>query len=277
MNYQIGHYNHLRILSFGLHGAMLDGGNEQILMPKKYLTPQMKEGDEVDVFVYLDQDDRPVATTEQAKAEVGQFAFLRVAWVNKYGAFLDWGLTKDLFVPYSEQALRMVKDASYLVFIYLDEKTDRIVATQKLERYLMDVSEGLEAGQKVNIRIWKQTEMGFKVVVNDRFAGLVYKNEIFQPLHIGDQMEARIKNVRPDGKLDIALQNDGKYHVDDFSEELLQALLATPEHFLPMGDHSPAEEIYDRFRVSKKTFKRALGALYKRKVIEIQERGIKLL
>src|SRR5574344_1968014 len=203
LNYQIGHHNHLRILSFGLHGAMLDGGNEQILMPKKYLTPQMKEGDEVDVFVYLDQDDRPVATTEQAKAEVGQCAFLHVAWVNKYGAFLDWGLTKDLFVPYSEQALRMVKDASYLVFIYLDEKTDRIVATQKIERYLQDVYEGLKAGQKVNIRIWKQTEMGFKVVVNDHFAGLVYKNEISQPLHIGVQMETKKKNIRPDGKLDI--------------------------------------------------------------------------
>ena len=273
--YSLGRYNTLKILRFGIHGAQLDGGSEEILMPQKYVKREWKEGDEVRVFVYLDQDDRPVATTEDAKAEVGQFAFLRVAWVNKYGAFLDWGLTKDLFVPYREQSRPMVKDASYLVYIYLDEKTERIVATNKLDRYLKNTTQEFEEGQKVNVRIWKQTDLGFKVIVNDICEGLVYRNEVFQPLHIGDRLEAYVKTVRADGHLDIVLQNDGKHHVDDFAQRLFDALKEAGG-FLPMGDNTSPDDIYNRFGVSKKTFKRSLGALYKQKVVEILPDGIKL-
>lgn len=276
MEYQLGHYNKLKILRFGSHGAQLDGGSEEILMPQKYLTPQLKEGDEVKVFVYLDQEDRLVATTENAMAEVGEFAFLRVAWVNIYGAFLNWGLTKDLFVPYHEQQKRMVKDSAYLVYIYIDDKTGRIVATDRLNRYIKDFAEGYKVGQKVNIIVWKQTDMGFKVIVDENFGGLVYKNEIFQILHPGDKLEAFVKTVREDGRLDIALQNEGKYHVEDFSARLFQELREAGG-FLPIGDKLPAEEIYNRFAVSKKTYKKALGSLYKRRVLRIDDDGIHLL
>lgn len=274
--YNLGHYNQLVILEFGLHGALLDGGDEKILMPKKYVPEGAKVGDEVEVFVYLDQEDRLVATTETALAEVGQYAFLRVAWVNKYGAFLNWGLTKDLFVPYSEQNRKMVKDAAYLVYIYIDDKTGRIVATAKLDRYVQLTTDAYEAGQKVSIQVWKQTEMGFKVIVDNCCAGLVYKNEVFRPLHIGDTMTAIVKTVRPDGRLDIALQNSGKQHVDDFSEQLVVAL-QDAGGFLPVGDSTSPEEIYERFAVSKKTFKKVVGTLYKQRIITIEDDGVRLL
>ncbi|MBP3775142.1 MAG: GntR family transcriptional regulator [Bacteroidaceae bacterium] len=276
MSYSIGKFNRLRIADFNSHGALLDGGTEQVLMPGKYVSPESKVGDEVEVFVYLDQQDRPVATTEQPLAQVGQFAFLRVAWVNKYGAFLHWGVTKDLFVPYREQARRMVKDAAYLVYIYIDQVTGRIVATNKLDRYVQIQKQGYAKGQKVNVWVWKQTEMGFKVIVDNQYQGLVFKNEIFRPLHIGDALTAVVKSVRPDGKLDISLQNDGKRHLDDFSEQLFAQLQAAGG-FLPVNDDTPPEEIYQRFGVSKKTFKRTIGTLYKKQVISLEDDGIRLV
>ncbi|MDD7250502.1 MAG: S1-like domain-containing RNA-binding protein [Prevotellaceae bacterium] len=273
---EIGHYNTLRITGFTSHGALLDGDGETILMPRKYVTPELQTGDEVRVFVYLDQDDRLVATLEQPRGEVGQFCFLRVAWVNKYGAFLDWGLTKDLFVPYREQWRRMVKDASYLVYIYIDDKTGRIVASSKLDKFVQTQTDGYRVGQAVKVVVWKQTPMGFKVIVDGKYAGLVYRNEIFQPLHIGDKLDAYVKSVRPDGKLDIVLQTDGKRHVDDFAQQLFEALRQAGG-FLPVGDATPADEIYSRFEVSKKTFKRAVGSLYKQGVITISDEGIRLV
>lgn len=275
--YKLGHYNSLSIIEFGEHGALLDGGDCNILMPKKYVSPTLKTGDKVDVFVYLDQEDRLVATTENALAQVGDFAFLKVAWTNNYGAFLNWGLTKDLFVPFKEQGRKMVKDLSYLVYIYIDEQTGRIVATTKLDRYINYDTTGIyQDGQVVHAIVWKQTDIGFKVIVDKQYGGLIYKNEIFQPLHVGDTLEAYVKVVRPDGKLDIALQRNGKEHINDFTEQLLQ-ILREEGGFLPLTDNSSPEEISSRLSVSKKTYKKAVGALYKKRLISIEENGIRLL
>ena len=274
--YKLGHYNQLEILELCEHGAYLDGGEEKILMPQKFLTDNARPGDTVNVFVYLDQDNRLVATTEHALAEVGQFAYLKVAWVNQYGAFLSWGLTKDLFVPFKEQNKKMEKQRSYLVYIYIDDMTRRIVASAKLDKFVQMTCDKYNAGDSVNVIVWKQTEMGYKVIVDNTYAGLVYKNEIFQQLHIGDQLDAVIKSVRPDGRLDVALQRDGKLHVDEVSEKILVALCEAGG-FLPYGDKTSPEEIYRQFGVSKKTFKKGVGALYKKRLLLIEEKGIKLL
>ena len=275
--YELGRYNTLSIVEFGEHGALLDGGDRNILMPKKYVESSWKPGDEVRVFVYLDQEERLVATTETALAKVGDFAFLKVAWTNKYGAFLDWGLNKDIFVPFKEQGKKMMKDHSYLVYIYIDDQTGRIVATTKLDRYINYETDGVyQEGQTVGITVWKQTDIGFKVIVDNQYAGLVYKNELFRPLQTGDRMEAYIKNVRTDGRLDISLQRSGKEHVMDLAEQILQALRAEGG-FLPLPDSSTPEEIAEHFPVSKKAYKKAIGALYKKRIIAIEEDGIRLL
>jgi predicted RNA-binding protein (virulence factor B family) len=274
--YKIGHYNQLEILELGEHGAYLDGGEEKILMPKKFIPENARPGDTVSVFVYLDQDNRLVATTEQALAEVGQFAYLKVAWVNQYGAFLSWGLTKDLFVPFKEQNKKMEKDRSYLVYIYIDDMTKRIVASAKLDKFVEVSCDKYNTGDSVKVIVWKQTELGYKVIVDNTYAGLLYKNEIFQQLHIGEQLDAVIKSVRPDGRLDVALQRDGKFHVDESSEKILAALREAGG-FLPYGDKTSPEEIYRQFGISKKTFKKSVGALYKKHLLSIEEKGIKLL
>ena len=274
--YKIGHYNQLEILELGEHGAYLDGGEEKILMPKKFIPENARPGDTVSVFVYLDQDNRLVATTEQALAEVGQFAYLKVAWVNEYGAFLSWGLTKDLFVPFKEQNKKMEKDSSYLVYIYIDDMTKRIVESAKLDKFVEVSCDKYNTGDSVKVIVWKQTELGYKVIVDNTYAGLLYKNEIFQQLHIGEQLDAVIKSVRPDGRLDVALQRDGKFHVDESSEKILAALREAGG-FLPYGDKTSPEEIYRQFGISKKTFKKSVGALYKKQLLSIEEKGIKLL
>lgn len=269
-----GHFNRLRIVRFTDHGAILDGGKVEILMPKSYVEPEMHVGDEVEVFVYFDQSDRLVATRERPLAEVGDFAFLQTAWTNRFGAFMDWGLMKDLFVPFSEQGKTFVKGRSYWVYIYIDDRTGRIVGTSKLDRYLSIDYPQLATGQEVEILVWKQTDLGYKVIVENQFEGLVYRNETFAPIRIGDKLKAVVKNVRPDGKIDIALQHSGKKLIDGFAQALMHELYEAGG-FLPYGDHSPAEEIASRFHVSKKTFKKTVGTLYKQRAIEIGEDGIR--
>lgn len=273
--YTLGQINKLNIIRFTDHGAILDGGSTEILMPKKYVLPEWHTNDEVEVFVYLDQSNRLVATTEKPFATVGQFAYLKVAWTNKYGAFMSWGLTKDLFVPFGEQRHHFMQNRSYLIYIYIDDKTGRIVGTSKLDRNIRDWDNSFNVGDEVEILIWKKTDLGYKVIVENAFEGLIYSNEIFQPIHIGMKQFAYIKNVREDGKIDIALQKTGKQLTIDTAELILQKL-NDAGGFLPYGDHSSAEEIADIFCVSKKAFKRALGSLYKGRMITIENEGIKL-
>ena len=226
-----------------------------------------------EVFIYLDQSERLVATTETPYAQVGDFAFLEVAWVNQYGAFLDWGLMKDLFVPFREQKMKMQKGKSYIVHVHLDEDSYRIMASAKVDRYIDTGFPPYQVGDEVEVLIWQKTDLGLKVIVNNRYAGMLYDDQVFKPLHTGDFATAYISQVRPDGKLDLRLSPPGQAAVQDFSEQLLQYLKDNGGHTV-LGDKSPAEDIYDVFGVSKKVFKKAVGDLYKRRLIRIESNGL---
>lgn len=278
MMIKIGDYNTLRITRFTDHGAYLDGGDVgEILMPKAYVRREMRPGDEVDVFVYLDQSERLVGTLETPLARVGDFAFLRVAWTNEFGAFLDWGLMKDLFVPFREQKMRMEQGRSYLVHIHIDEDTQRIVGSAKVERYLQPATPSqYHRGQELEVIVQQKTPLGFKVIADNRCAGMIYDNQIFEAEpHAGEVRTATVVNVRPDGKLDLSLQRIGKNRFRDFATQLEEELINAGGE-LPYGDDSTPEEIMERFGVSKKTFKRAVGNLYKAQKLAISSRKIVL-
>ena len=269
----LGNYNTLRVTRFSDHGAYLDGGPlGEILMPKKYVPRSLRPGDEIEVFVYLDQSERLVGTLETPLACVGDFAYLRVAWTNEFGAFLDWGLTKDLFVPFREQKMRMVQDRSYLVYIHVDPETQRLVGTAKVERYLKRATpDRYHRGQEVEIIVQQKTPLGFRCIVDNRCGGHLYDNQTFDTVpHTGDVLTATVVNIRPDGRLDLSLQRIGKGRFRDFAGQLLEELHSAGGT-LPFSDHSTPEEIQQRFGVSKKTFKRALGTLYKSGHISIEE------
>ena len=259
-------------------GMYLDGGEEgRILLPSRYVPQGCEVGDELNVFLYLDNEERLVATTQQPLAQVGDFACLRVAWVNQYGAFLDWGLMKDLFVPFREQRERMEVGRRYVVHVHLDDESYRIVASAKVERYLsVDEQPPFQSGDEVDVLVWKRTDLGYKVIVDNRYAGLLFENQVFRPLRVGDKMQAYVRQVRPDSKIDLALQREGRGKVADFSEELLEYIRRNQGR-IQLTDKSPAEDIYAAFGVSKKTFKQAVGDLYKRRLIRLEADGIRLL
>ncbi len=274
---ELGRMNRLTVVKAVDFGLYLDGGREgEILLPSRYVPENTQIGDEIDVFLYLDSEERLIATTEHPKAMVGDFAYLQVAWVNNFGAFLDWGLMKDLFVPFREQKMKMLKGQSYIVHLHIDEESYRIMASAKVERYLSKDMPPYKEGDEVDVLVWQKTDLGFKVIVDNRFGGLLYDSEVFRSLHTGDRTKAYIKQVRPDGKLDLTLNLHGKAAVDDFSEVLLEHLHKNGGK-TSLGDKSPAEEIYARFGVSKKVFKKAVGDLYKRRLIEIVPDGLRLV
>ena len=276
MEIHLGEINRLTVIKSVDFGMYLDGDQEgEILLPTRYVPEGLKIGDELDVFLYLDSEERLIATTEKPLAMVGDFAWLNVAWVNEYGAFLDWGLMKDLFVPFREQKMRMEIGNSYIVHVHIDEESYRIVASAKVERYFSKDFPEYENGDKVEILVWQKTDLGFKVIIDNKFGGLIYADEIFRHITTGDRMEAYIKTVREDGKIDVSLQPAGRRHTEEFSETLHQYLI-DHKGVCDLGDKSPADDIYDRFKVSKKVFKKAIGELYKQHVIIISEEGIKL-
>lgn len=275
---ELGNYNTLRILRRTDPGIYLDGGDiGDILLPNRYITPQMHIGDEITVFIYLDQEERPVATTEQPMVKVGEFAYLEVAWINQYGAFLKWGLQKDLFCPFREQKQRMEQGRSYIVYVKVDEESYRLMATAKVEKYLSIPEERpLQHGDAVDCLVWQKTDLGFKVIVNNRYQGQLYDNQIFQPLRTGYRLTAYVDHVRQDGKIDLTLQPTGRQQTLDFVEVLLRYLYENNGH-CELDDHSPSELIADRFKVSKKVYKKAIGDLYRRRLITITEDGIHLV
>lgn len=275
---KLGDYNTLRIIRFTDHGAYLDGGEVgEILLPKAYVEREMRPDDEVTAFVCLDQQERLVATLETPLARVGDFAFLRVAWTNEHGAFLDWGLMKDLFVPFREQRMRMERGRSYIVYVRIDEETQRLIATAKVERHLKPATpEDFHRGQEVELLIWRKTPIGYKVIVDNKVDGMIYDNQIFEPINIGDRCSGAVVTVREDGKLDVSLQRIGANRFRDFSETLLDELKAAGGE-LPFSDRSSAEVISARFGVSKKTFKRALGTLYRQRLIQLFDEKITLV
>ena len=282
---KLGEYNLLRVKEearregFGeVFGMYLDAGREgEILMPQKYVPEGTMPGDEIECFVYLDQDERPIATTEKPFAKVGDFAYLECSWVNEYGAFLDWGLTKDIFCPFREQKKRMEIGDKFIVHIHIDEESYRIVASAKIEHYLKepDSTCELQRGSEADILIWQKTDLGFKVIVNNSYPGLIYEDQIFKYIHTGDRMKAYVSNMRPDGKIDLTLQPLGIAAAEDFSATLLD-YIKDNGGYCALNDKSDPEEIKRLFHVSKKIFKKATGDLYKKKLITLAEDGLHL-
>lgn len=274
---KLGDFNHMTVVKKVDFGFYLDGGDEgEILLPHRYVPQGLKVGDELDVFIYLDQDERPVATTEQPLAKVGDFACLEVKWVNEYGAFLGWGLMKDLFCPFREQKKRMQLGESYIVHVHIDEESYRIMASAKVERYLSKEKPHYKQGEEVELLVWQKTDLGFKVIVDNQYSGLLYKDQIFQYIHTGDRMKGYIGQVRPDGKIDVTLQKTGRQQTTDFAETLYQYLLDNDGR-CDLGDKSEADDIYERFHVSKKVYKKAIGDLYRRRLITVSPMSIELV
>ena len=277
MSIELGKFNILQVVKEVEFGMYLDGGEEgEILLPLRYVPENCKPGDELTVFIYLDNEERLVATTLTPLVQVGEFACLEVAWINQYGAFLNWGLMKDLFVPFREQKMKMQVGKQYVIHAHLDDESYRIVASAKVDRYLSKEKAPYEPGQEVSILIWQKTDLGFKAIIENRYSGLLYESEIFQPLHTGMTLKAYVKQVREDGKIDLILQKPGQGKVEDFAATLLDYIREQGGH-ITLHDKSPAEEIYDTFGVSKKTFKKAVGDLYKKHVVLLQENGIELV
>lgn len=274
----IGQYAELKVAKLVDFGVFLEGEDEAlILLPNQYVPPKTQIDDKIKVFIYRDSEDRIIATTLKPKAIVGEFAVLKVKSVTNVGAFLDWGLAKDLLVPFSEQRDKMQVDLSYLVYIYLDNATGRIVATAKIERILRDNETSYQEGDEVDILVGKRSELGFQVLINDDALGMVYKNEVFGHLKIGDQRKAYIKKIRRDGKIDVSLQQQGYVNEVPKSGQQILDLLKEEEGFIPLNDKSSPEDIYYTLKMSKKNFKKAIGLLYKQKLITIEDTGIYLV
>ncbi len=268
---RLGEYNLLKVVKDVDFGVYLDGGDEgEVLLPLRYVPEDCKVGDELEVFLYLDNEERLVATTLKPLAQVGDFAFLTVAWVNEYGAFLDWGLMKDLFCPFREQKMKMEKGKGYIVHVHIDEESYRIVASAKVERYFSREFPNYVHGQEVDLLIWQKTDLGFKVIIDNNYPGLVYKDQVFKDIRTGDRIKGYIDIIRDDGKIDVTLQPTGRQMTAEFSRTLLQ-YLNDNGGICHLTDKSPAEEIYRLFQVSKKNYKKAVGDLYKKRLITIND------
>jgi predicted RNA-binding protein (virulence factor B family) len=273
---KIGHYNTLKIARETKVGLFLTDGKDDVLLPLKYVPTEYNIGDELIVFVYLDHEERPVATTLEPYILMDEFGLLRVNYVNNIGAFLDWGLEKDLFVPFREQARPMEKGKRYLVFAYIDEKTNRIVASSKTNQFLNNENVTLQVGDEVDLIISHITDVGINVIINDQYKGLLYKDQVYDDIRTGDRMEGYIKTIRPDNKIDVTLQKTGYQNIEPNAQKIVDELKAS-RGFLRLNDNSDPEDIKTVLKMSKKTFKKAIGLLYKDKQIELKEDGIYLI
>lgn len=280
---EIGKYNTLTILRDTKVGLFLGNPKEDpegindILLPNKYVPKKFEIGGELTVFVYLDHEERPVCTTLEPYILLNEFALLRVNYVNKIGAFMDWGMEKDIFVPFKEQARPMEKGKRYLVYLYLDEKTNRLVASSKTNQFLNNDHLSVKKGEEVDLIVSHITEIGINVIINEKHKGLIYKDEVYDDsIRTGDRLKGYIKTIRPDNKIDIALQIQGYQSIEPNAQIILQELKAS-KGFLRLTDNSHPEDIKTVLKMSKKTFKKAIGALYREKVIEIKNDGIYLI
>lgn len=273
----IGTYHTLRIDRTTLVGLFLTDGTDDVLLPIKYVPKNFEIGDEIEVFVYLDHEERLVATTLLPYIVLNDFAFLRVNYTNEYGAFMDWGLEKDLFVPFKEQARPMEQGKRYMVHMTLDEKTNRLVGSSKLNQYLSKEPLKLEQGHEVDLIISHITDLGINVIINGTHKGLVYKNEVYDDkIRPGDRTVGYIKMIRPDGKIDVTLNKVGIESIEENAQYILDELKAS-KGFLRLNDGSDPEDIKTILKMSKKTFKKSIGTLYKQKLIEIKDDGIYLI
>lgn len=273
---ELGKYNSLEIIRFRDQGAYVDGEDlGEILVPQKYLDDEDEEGDFINVFVHLDGEERYVATTENVLAEVGEVAFMEITHINDHGAFADWGLTKNLFIPYREQRQKMRSGDYHPIFVYVDELTNRLVGSSKIERHLDHDKTPFREKEKVKILIYKKTPAGYTCIIENKAFGLLYSSDVFTDIEVGEYISAYIKKIREDEKIDLTLNQEGYDGVRDFSDILLEYLEENKTCHL--HDKSSPDDIRDLFGVSKKIFKKAVGKLYKEKKIELSQDGIKLL
>lgn len=273
---QIGKYNDLTVSHLVDFGLYLDGGDgTEILLPSRYIEGDPQPGDTLRVFIYTDSEDRIIATTEKPLAQVGECAFLQVSQVNNIGAFLDWGLSKDLLVPFREQKMRMEPGRRYVVYVYLDDVTKRIVASAKIEKFLGNTIPTYQRGDQVNALVYQYCDLGFKVVVDNLFQGLLYHTELFRDIHTGDTLTAYVKTVREDNKLDLTLSGKAAERVAELADHLL-ADIKRHDGQLPINETATPEKIKLWYSCSKKDFKKAIGHLLKAKIITIHQGQILL-
>ena len=275
---EIGKYTELEIEKIIQQGAYLLTGDESpsILLPTRYIPENAQIGDLVKVFIYRDSEDKIIATTDKPLVIVGEFAYLKVKSQSNFGAFLDWGLMKDLLVPFSEQKEKMNIGQSYLVGLYVDKLTNRIVGTQHINKYLRDNEITINEGDEVDILICDETDLGYKVIVNQKYWGMIYKNQIFSDIDTGKRINAWVKQIREDGKIDVTLQQPGFKEVLSAEEKILK-LLEHQNGYSDLNDDSKPDEIYTELQISKKVFKKAIGKLFREKKIMISENGIQLI
>ena len=272
---KVGVYNKLAVQRTTQVGVFLEDGKDGLLVPKRFVPPRTKVGDILEVFVYHDSEDRLIATTQKPFAIVGEIAMLRAVSVTNQGAFLDWGLMKDLFVPRSKQLSGMREGADYLVKVYIDEQTGRAAATEKIEFELSNEPLTVKEKDLVQLTVYRRSDIGYVVIINNLHTGVLHHNEIYRNIQVGDRFEGFIKHIRPDNKIDVAAGKPGYERVEDESEKILR-LIKENNGYLPYYDKSSPEEIYDFFGMSKKTFKMVTGSLYKQRKIIFTETGIKL-
>jgi uncharacterized protein len=272
---KVGVYNKLVVQRFTEFGVFLEDGKDGLLLPKRFVPPGTKPGDTLEVFVYHDSEDRLIATTQRPFATVGEIAMLRAVTVTNQGAFLDWGLMKDLFVPRSKQLSGMRVGADYLVKVYIDVQTGRSAATEKIEFELSNEPLTVKEKDMVQLTAYRRSDIGYVVIINNLHTGVLHHNEIYRNIQVGDRFEGFIKHIRPDNKIDVAAGKPGYTRVEDESEKILR-LLSENNGYLPYYDKSSPEDIYDVFGMSKKTFKMVTGSLYKQRKLIFTETGIKM-
>lgn len=275
---EIGKYNTLTILRHTSVGLYLgDEEGEDVLLPNKYCPTEYEIGDKLTVFVYHDYAERKVATNITPKILMDEFTLLQVSDVTEVGAFMNWGLEKDLLVPFREQRQKMEEGRWYIIYMDVDDKTDRLYGTNKIDKLLQNYDLSVEVGEEVDITILTQTDLGYSVIVNNAHKGLIFDNEIFKDLNIGDKLKGFVKNIREDNKIDISLQAIGYANFSDANSKLLMDLLQKNKGVVNVTDKSAPDVIYSKFGISKKAFKKALGALYKQHLITIEDDCIKLV
>ncbi len=274
---QIGKTNKLKILRNTSVGMYLgDDDNNVVLLPKKYVESDFEIGDEIEVFIYNDSEDRVIATRLKPYIEINQFAYLNVSEVTKFGAFLDWGLEKDLFVPFKEQKHKMFEGYSYVVYVYLDELTNRIVASSKVNKFISNEVLTINQGDEVDLLVYNETAMGYTCIINSKHKGLIYHNDIYQDVRVGDQLKGYVKLIREGNLIDLSLQKIGFKHVLS-STDLILEYLREHDGYLELTDKSSPDLIERRFNMSKATFKKSLGILYRQRQVTLHEDGVRLV
>jgi predicted RNA-binding protein (virulence factor B family) len=273
---RIGEYNVLKVIKELAFGLIMDDGKDGILLPKRFVPKGAKVGDELKVFLYHDSEDRMIATTQHPKGILGDIVKLRVVSITPHGAFLDWGLMKDIFVPNSKQLTKMLVNGDYLVKIYVDEQTGRLAATEKFEAFLSNEILTVKEKEIVDLTVYRRTDIGYVVIINNCHTGVLHFNEIYRDIQIGDKFKGFIKKILPENKIDVVAGKPGYTRVEDETEKLMR-LLKENNGYLPYHDKSSPEDIYSFFAMSKKTFKMTTGNLYKQRKIIFTDTGIKLM